>query len=61
MPASRGVGYRLGMIGRWPNYGNLMKAPEKSGFSGPCLGRPKVALSAPFSGAGSLPARLALP
>ena len=31
-PVSRGVGYRPGMIGRWPNCGKLMKATEKSGF-----------------------------
>ena len=31
-PVSWGVGYRPGMIGRWPNCGKLMKATEKSGF-----------------------------
>jgi hypothetical protein len=50
------VGYRFAMIERWPNYGKLMKATEKPLFSGPCLGWPKVALSAPFS-RGQLPAR----
>jgi hypothetical protein len=31
-PVSRRVGYRPAMIERWPNYGKLMKATEKSGF-----------------------------
>ena len=31
-PVPWGVGYRPGMIGRWPNCGKLMKATEKSGF-----------------------------
>jgi hypothetical protein len=30
--ASRAVDYRPAMIERWPNYGKLMKATEKSGF-----------------------------
>ena len=32
VPVSWGVGYRPGMIGRWPNCGKLMKVTEKSGF-----------------------------
>lgn len=57
-PVTWCVGYRIAMIEPWPNCGHFMTVTESPDISGPCLGWPKVALSAPFSGGGHPPTRI---
>jgi hypothetical protein len=61
LPISWRAGYRPAVMERWPNRGKLMKTAKNRDMSRPCLGWPKVALSAPFSGAAPVRPHQALP